>query len=213
MPVRSDEAAPEIRITLFLLARDLLHRERDARGRHVGDHVDPVLVEPLAGDRGADVGLVLMVGADDLDLLAVHRAAEIGDRHLRRLDRARAAEIGIEAGHVGEHADLDRIAGDLRLSRRRQRKQRQPGRRVTVRSYLPLLKFRRPAARRRHQGRHLAGVCSLAMVTDLSLDRSGGIRSPVRDIVSDPEILVQLVEVPRQLGLRIMSMTWPCSTM
>ena len=34
----------------------------------------------------ADVGLVLVIGGENLDGLAEDRAAEIGDRHLDRLD-------------------------------------------------------------------------------------------------------------------------------
>ena len=54
-----------------------------------------------------------MVGADQLDLLAVDAAAKVGDRHARRLDRPRSTNIGIEPGHVIENADLDNIARDL----------------------------------------------------------------------------------------------------
>ena len=43
------------------------------------------------------IRLVVMVGADQLDLLAVDAAAKIGDRHARRLDRPRPADIGVEA--------------------------------------------------------------------------------------------------------------------
>jgi hypothetical protein len=94
---------------LVLGPRHFLHRQRDARCRQVGDHLHALLVEPLAGDRRRDIGLVLVVGADDFDLLAEHRAAEIVDRHLRRDDRAGPAQIGVKARHVGEHADLDRV--------------------------------------------------------------------------------------------------------
>jgi hypothetical protein len=90
--------------------RDLLDGESHTRGRHVGDRVDAVNAEPLIGDRRAEIGFVLVIGANQLDLLAVHGAAEIGDRHSRRLDRPRAADIGVKARHVSEHADLDDIA-------------------------------------------------------------------------------------------------------
>ncbi len=106
---------------LALVARDLLDREGNARSRHVDDRVDPVIAEPLIGDRRADIGLVLVVGADQLDLLAVDAAAEIGDRHPRRLDRPRASDIGVEAGHVIEHADLDDITRHLGEGRGGQR--------------------------------------------------------------------------------------------
>ena len=44
-----------------LLLDDRRDRERDAGIRHVDDHVDLVLVEPLARDADADVRLVLVV--------------------------------------------------------------------------------------------------------------------------------------------------------
>ena len=88
--------------------------------RHVDDNIDPVIVVPLAGDRAADIGLVLVVGADDLDLLAVDRAAEIGDRHLGRFDRAGAADVGVETRHVVHDANLDEVSGNLRVGRGRQ---------------------------------------------------------------------------------------------
>ena len=140
---------------LVLGPRHLLHRQRDARRGQVGDHIDPVLVEPFAGDRGGDIGLVLMVGADDFDLLAVQRAAEIGDGHFDRLDRAGAGKIGIKAGHVGQHADLDRILRDLRPRR----------------------------------GRRSAAASRKRRITSVSRSLS---------LFSDPEILVNLVEVPGQ---------------
>ena len=55
-----------------------------------------------------------MVGEHDLDRLAEHGAAGILDGHARGDDRARAAQIGIEAGLVIEHANPDDIVGDLR---------------------------------------------------------------------------------------------------
>jgi hypothetical protein len=55
-----------------------------------------------------------MVGADDLDRDAVDLSAELLGGHLRRGDRALAAEVGIEAGLVVEDADLDHVVGHLR---------------------------------------------------------------------------------------------------
>ena len=92
---------------LLLLARDLLDRERHRRGAAVGHHVDAAGVVPLAHDAGADVGLVLMIGGDHLHRLAEHRACVLG-RHARGRAGAFAGDVGIERGHVAEHADLDR---------------------------------------------------------------------------------------------------------
>jgi hypothetical protein len=72
----------------------------------------------MEGDADADVGLVLMIGADDLDLLAFDRAAEILRGHLRGGERAFAGAVGIDARHVGHDADLHDIVGDLRVGGR-----------------------------------------------------------------------------------------------
>ena len=87
----------------------------------------PCGVVPLARLAGRDVGLVLVVGGDDLDRLAGDLAAEVVDRHLRRLDGALAAEIGIEAGQIRQHADLDGVAGDLCQRRRGHRREADGG--------------------------------------------------------------------------------------
>ena len=68
-------------------------------------HGEAVRVGPFAELLLADVGLVLMVGGQDLDRLAEHRAAEIGDRHLDRLDAARADDVGVGPRHVVDVAD------------------------------------------------------------------------------------------------------------
>src|SRR6185312_12003303 len=90
-----------------------------------GDHQHAVAVEPAPRDVGADLRLVLVIGRDDLDRLAEHALAEILGRHLGGDDRALAAEIGIGAALVAEHADLDRFglrrgrAGEREGERRR----------------------------------------------------------------------------------------------
>ena len=110
-------AAAGIDVDLVLLAGQRGDRQRDRGGRHVEDRVDLLVVVPVAGDVDADVGLVLVVGGDHLDRLALHLAAVVGDRHLDRGQRALAGRVGIEARHVGEHADLDDVVGNLRARR------------------------------------------------------------------------------------------------
>ena len=100
--------APESRKTLFLSLVIWLTASATDGGRHVDDHVDAVGVVPLAGDGRADVGLVLVVGRDELDLDARLSMPEVLDGHRARDDRAGAREVGVEAGHVVQHADLDR---------------------------------------------------------------------------------------------------------
>ena len=105
--------APAMAMRFF--GGELLDRERHRGIVEADGHVDLVGIEPLARDRGADIGLVLMVGEHDLDRLAKHRAAGILDRHARGNDRAGTAEIGIEARLiVEENPYSDFVVGDLR---------------------------------------------------------------------------------------------------
>ena len=110
-------AAAGIDVDPVLLAGQRQDRQRDRRSRNVDDGVDLLIVIPVAGDIDADVGLVLVIGGDDLDRLALYLAAVIGDRHLHRGKRALAGRIGIEAGHIRQHADLDDVVGNLRVRR------------------------------------------------------------------------------------------------
>ena len=57
----------------LLLAGDALDGDRRRRGAGAQDHVDLLGVVPAAGERGGDVGLVLDVAGDQLDLLAERR--------------------------------------------------------------------------------------------------------------------------------------------
>ena len=99
---------------LALVAGDLVDGQGHARVGHVHDHVHLVGVVPLASDLGAHVGLVLVVGGDDLDLQALLGGLEVLDGHAGGDHRALPGEIGVEARLVVEHADLDDAVGDLR---------------------------------------------------------------------------------------------------
>ena len=99
-----------------LFLQQLLHRQRSGRIGQVCERVHTVAVQPLAGLGRSDVGLVLVVGRQHLDL---HAAAfglqavfngEVGGHH-----RALAAEAGVRAGHVRQDADLDDAVGNLRV--------------------------------------------------------------------------------------------------
>jgi hypothetical protein len=107
--IRGRRTGDDVDLLLFL--GDGLDRERHRRGRQLHDRVHLLGVVPLAGDVGGDIGLVLVVGIDDLDRHTQHLAAEILDRHLCGLDRRFAAEIGIDARLVVQDADLDLAVG------------------------------------------------------------------------------------------------------
>jgi hypothetical protein len=94
-------------VRLVLLPRQHVQREGDAAVAHLRDGVHAVAVEPLAGDVQADIGLVLVVRLQDLDVQAVgdgevlHGLAGGGDA-------AGPADVPVGAGHVAQHADADR---------------------------------------------------------------------------------------------------------
>ena len=134
-------------VDAVLLLDDVVDGKRDAGIGHVDDDVDLVDVEPLPRDRGADVGLVLMIARDDVDLPALGGEAGILDRHLGRQRRAGTAEIGIEAGLIGERADLDglvlrerRTGGD----RRQRRAEQERGNRLCLHATSPVTVRPRP---------------------------------------------------------------------
>ncbi len=61
------------------------------------EHIQAVLVGPLAKFRCADVGLVLMIGAEHDDFLAEDRAPGVGDGHMDGLDAALPLNIRIDS--------------------------------------------------------------------------------------------------------------------
>jgi hypothetical protein len=67
-----------------------------------------IMILLRAGDVGGKIGLVEMVGRDDLDLAAQHLAAEILHRHLRGGLAAGSGNIGVEARHVEDAAEFQR---------------------------------------------------------------------------------------------------------
>ena len=104
-------------VDLVLLAGQCRNRQRHRGGWHVEDRVDLVVVVPVTGNADADVGLVLMVGGDHLDRLALHLAAVVRYRHLHRGHRTLSGRVGVKARHVGEDADLDDVVGYLGVRR------------------------------------------------------------------------------------------------
>jgi hypothetical protein len=93
-----------------LVARlgDLAGGKRGRGCRDVVEHLDALIIEHVARDVGGKVGLVEMIGREDLDLAAEHLAAEIFRRHLRGGLAADAGDIGIKARHIEDAAELQR---------------------------------------------------------------------------------------------------------
>ena len=73
----------------------MLNGKTGRRAGAVGDDVDVLIINPLAGNRGGNVRLVLVVGRDNLNALAEKVAAEIFDGELCRDDRTLAADISV----------------------------------------------------------------------------------------------------------------------
>jgi hypothetical protein len=74
-------------------------------------------VEPFAHDRRPYIGLVLMIGIDDLDLDVLAAAAKILRRHTRGFHRAHAVGVLEDAGNIVEHADANDIVGNFGAGR------------------------------------------------------------------------------------------------
>ena len=120
LPVRSeDEPEVEDHDPVARLGQ-VLDSERHARIGYIEDRPHAALVIPLPGDGEADVDLVLMVGDEEFDRIAEHRAAEIPDRHSRHFDAARPREVGIGTGLVVHHPDGEALGRARRRRRYRQ---------------------------------------------------------------------------------------------
>ncbi|OIQ87166.1 hypothetical protein GALL_309930 [mine drainage metagenome] len=92
----------------FLVLRsDRLHRQSRGAVGAADQHVHAVLREIFLGLARGQVGLVLVVEGQQLDLAAQHRAAEVVDGHLHGGDAAGAVHRGIDPGHIRDEADFD----------------------------------------------------------------------------------------------------------
>jgi len=104
-PFVRPNSSPGVQVGLVLLGRDCLDGQSHGRVRHVRHYVQ-ALIEPLPGDAGADVGLVLVVGLDHLGPKAarsrkvLHRLPGVGDRR-------RPGRVAVSSGQVGEHAEAE----------------------------------------------------------------------------------------------------------
>ena len=98
---------------LVLLCDDPVHRECDRCIVEIGNSVDTVTVEPLAGGRNSDIGLLLMISGKDFDLKAVLLRPEILDCLLRGDHRGRTGIVAILPREVGQHADPNGFPGSL----------------------------------------------------------------------------------------------------
>ena len=103
-----DRARAVEHVDLAARLRDFERGQRGRRRRHVEQHFDTLIVEHVAGDVGGKIGLVEMIGRDDLDLAAEHLAAEIFHRHFRSHLAAGPGDVGVETGHIEDAAELER---------------------------------------------------------------------------------------------------------
>ena len=102
-------AGPRTDEGFVLVLDELTDRERDRRVRHVGDHIDAVLIDPFPDDPQPHIRLVLVIGREDLDLSPRRLSAVVLDRHLSREHRSRSLVVGVGARHVVENADPYRL--------------------------------------------------------------------------------------------------------
>ena len=113
--VRCHGAREQNRLLLFL--HHGLDAQRDGRRRTCHDGVDLVVLDPLACQVDADIGLVLVVSLDHFDGLAQNRAAHVFNCQLDGQHTARTASAGVGSRHVHHHADAHDAVAELGLCR------------------------------------------------------------------------------------------------
>ena len=77
LPVMSEEPDARNEKQLVALACHIHDRQRDGRIDAFRDHIDIFVIDPFAHDTAGDVGLILVIGGNDLDLAAGQNAADI----------------------------------------------------------------------------------------------------------------------------------------
>ena len=102
-------------------ARAVVHEDAFFLGRYLGhgqcrgavgaakDQADVLLVNPFTGLAGGNIGLVLVVGRQQLDGLAQYFAAKVINGHLYGRGTVPAFHVSVEAGHIGDKANLDDV--------------------------------------------------------------------------------------------------------
>ena len=95
-----------------LFACDLGNCKRRSRRGDVEDGINLFAVKPFARLAGCNVRLVLVVGIDQFNRLTRHLATKVLNRHLCCVDATHARNVGVEAGHVENQADLYNIVRD-----------------------------------------------------------------------------------------------------
>jgi len=87
---------------------------------------------------GRDIGLVLDVAGDQLDLFAGDADADIVDRHLRRRSRRPPVDVGLQARHIRRHTDLVDVAAVLGRCRQGPRGEKSGADQTTLRFIVSL---------------------------------------------------------------------------
>src|ERR1700694_5326681 len=93
---------------VFILDKRL-SAESDRGIADIGNDIDITFIEPATDDSQANVGLVLMIGNEQLDLDVRILGNEFVDCQLRASDTGRPLNIAIDASHIGNVPDADRI--------------------------------------------------------------------------------------------------------
>src|SRR5690606_36397191 len=93
------------------------HGQCGCRVDATDQHVDFFFIEPFPRTCRSDIGFVLVVGNHEFDLLAVDFATSVLDGQAYGFTAARAIDVGVNTGHVCDHADPDDVVGNAsRLS-------------------------------------------------------------------------------------------------
>jgi len=94
-----------VQVDDVLLLGEVGDGEPDARTGEIDEYVHLLDFDPLFADVGADVGLVLVIGRDQIDFSAFGQKTRILDRHLSGNSRARASNVSVQTRLIAETSD------------------------------------------------------------------------------------------------------------
>jgi hypothetical protein len=75
--------------------RNGLRRQRNGGACETSNHRYAIAIKPLRDQRSAHTGFHLVIGYEQFDLLAKHRAAEVVDGHLNSNGGALACNVAV----------------------------------------------------------------------------------------------------------------------
>ncbi len=100
LPVRSELAVDDARNVMRVSRSSALMARLNGRVRYVDDGINAFHVEPFARNSHAHIGLVLVIGVNDLDFDVLVAGREILRRHARGFHRTHTVRVLKHTGNI-----------------------------------------------------------------------------------------------------------------